>query len=103
VGALECSAEGIYRAKNLDSGFYCFAGLGYTAAWLMVDYSDPDESFPLEVEAAGGLTFSAGVGFDFIRNIGIEARYVMPVGLKFSGLPQNANYSYFQVGARFRF
>jgi hypothetical protein len=88
------AAEGMYRFNTIDSGLYFFGG----AAGIKGDaYFKFD--LPSNFEPAGfGLGFSAGLGYNFYGQFGVEASYTMA-----NKIIESSNLEWAQVSLRFRF
>ena len=93
------AAEGMYRFNTIDSGLYLFGGAAGIRgdAYLKVD-------LPKNVETDGfGLGFSAGLGYNFYGQFGVEASYTMANKVIDNKVIELSNLEWAQVSLRFRF
>jgi opacity protein-like surface antigen len=98
ASAITVFADYIFRFESHDTGLYAFGGLG------MVNGTIKSESYGYsESESGSGLGFSAGLGYNFSRNMGAEAQYVTASGLEFGDNDYKIDFNWIQVSFKYRF
>jgi hypothetical protein len=95
--AFEVRAEYISRFVSPDEGLFFFTGLGYLKATSKANMGGYSIS-----EEASGASYTIGLGYDFGRRFGIEARYAQ-VKLVFPSSIKTENHTTLNFGVRVRF
>ena len=108
-GAVETSANAVsiigdflYRFDSHDKGCFVFAGIGYLmpkSEWEDKGWSESGST------SISGFGLSAGIGYNFTRNFGAEARYVKSFGVKVDEFNEKIDFAadWFTVSVSYRF
>jgi opacity protein-like surface antigen len=82
-GIYNVSADLVYSFDSLETGFYVLGGLGYMSSELNFEvWAGGQKLGNVSVDNASGLGFSAGLGFNFTKNMGAELKYNSSLGWK---------------------
>jgi hypothetical protein len=99
-------AEGVYRFGALDGGFYVFGGVlgigGDIDFKNLQNCGEPLQNYKLYRETGFGIGFSAGFGYNFKGQFGLEASYTS-ANLKPSGALKPYSLDWAQASIKFRF
>jgi hypothetical protein len=86
----------VHRFVSHDSGFFVFIGVGYGNISV-----EPDSDWQGQSISGSGTCYSAGVGFNFTKNFGIEASAIAAAPYNPSGSGINI-YTWQQISIKFR-
>jgi len=89
VSILGISGEWLYRFDSHDKGPFVFVGAGYLDATRKL--SSLDDSAMSNSENKAGFSYSAGFGFNFTKNLGLELKITKGPRLKYTETYSNNN------------
>ena len=97
ANAISVMADFLYSLDSHEKGCFVFGGLGFLVAGTKYEFKGGSYGTDSGSNSESGIGLSAGVGYNFTRNIGAEARYVKGLGDKLEG------FDWFSVSVSYRF